>query len=63
MPDLTLDEFRDIPKEKLEQLLRNEARYFNLSGLKGNNLPKKAGVPERLFKQLRDYSQRFLKST
>ena len=63
MPDLTLDEFRDLPQEKLNQILRDEAKRINCSGPGKNNPSKKLKTPVRFFKQLRFYSQRLFRST
>ncbi|MFC1892249.1 hypothetical protein ACFLZT_07645 [Thermodesulfobacteriota bacterium] len=63
MPDLTLDEFRGFPKEKLDQILRDEAGKLNCSVHGMNNPPKKTKFSMRLFKQLKFYSQRLLRTT
>lgn len=61
MPDLTLDEFRDMPKEKLDQLLREEIGILSFSGLKKSSHIQDEGVLTRLLRQLRMCSQRLLR--
>ena len=61
MPDLTLDELRDIPREKLEQLLRDETGIYKCSDTERGNPLTGPVILELLLKQLRVCSQWLLR--